>query len=51
MQRNWWCYAIQATDIITTVHKQIVAHNAAFMVYVVVMLLWFLMGNPAEVEN
>ena len=23
MQRNWWCYALQATDIITNVHKQI----------------------------
>jgi len=25
-------YAFQATDIITNVHKQIFAHNAAFMV-------------------
>ena len=22
MQLNWWCYALQATDIITNVHKQ-----------------------------
>ena len=52
MQRNWWCYALQlATDIITNVHKQILAHNAAFMVYVVVMLLWLLVGSHAEVEN
>ena len=51
MQLNWLCYAGQATDIITNVHKQILAHNAALMVYVVVMLLWLLMGSPAEVEN
>ena len=35
----------------TNVHKQMLAHNAAFMVYVVVMLLWLLVGSPAEVEN
>ena len=35
MQLNWWCYALQATDIITNVHKQILAHNTAFMVYIV----------------
>ena len=51
MQLNLWCYAGQATDIIANVHKQILAHNAAFMVYVVVMLLWLLMGSHAEVEN
>ena len=51
MQLNWWCYAFQATDIMTKVQKQILAHNAAFMLYLVVMLLWLLMGNPAEVEN
>ena len=50
MQLNWWCHALQATGIITYVHKQILAHNAAFMVYVV-MWLWLLMGSPAEVEN
>ena len=50
MQLYWWCYVVQATDIITNVHKQILAHNAAFMVYVV-MLLWLLMGSPTEVEN
>ena len=27
------CYALQATDIITNVHRQILAHNAALMVY------------------
>ena len=48
---NWWCYAFQATNIITNVHKQILAHNAALMVYVVMMLLWLLMGRPAKVEN
>ena len=32
-------------------HRQILAHNAAFMVFVVIMLLWFLMGSPAKVEN
>ena len=48
---NWWCYALQATDIITNVHKQILAHNAAFMVYVVMVLLWLLMGSPVKVEN
>ena len=32
-------------------HKQILAHNAAFMVFVVIMLLWLLMGSHAEVEN
>ena len=51
MQLNWWCYPLQATDIITNVHKQILAHNAAFMVYMVVMLLWLLMGSPAKVED
>ena len=35
MLLNWWCYTLQATDIITNVHKQILAHNAAFIVYVV----------------
>ena len=51
MQLNWWCYAPQATDIITNVHKQILAHNAAVMVYVVLMLLWLLMGSPAKAED
>ena len=51
MQLNWWCYALQATDIITNVHKQILAHNAAFMVYMVMMLLWLLMGSSADVKN
>ena len=51
MQLNWWCYVLQATDIMTYVHKQVLAHNAAFMVYEVVMLLWLLMGSPAKVEN
>ena len=51
VQLNWWCYALQAAEIITNVHKQILAHNAAFMVYVAVMLLWLLMGSRAKVEN
>ena len=51
VQRNWWCYDLQAAEIITNVHKQILAHNAAFMVYVAVMLLWLLMRSPAKVEN
>ena len=51
VQLDWWSYAFRATDIITNVHKQILAQNAAFMVYVVVMLLWLLMGSPAKVEN
>ena len=36
----------------TNVHKQnlmILAHSAAFMVFVVMMLLWLLMGSPAKV--
>ena len=51
VQLNWWCHTLQATDIITNVHKQILAHNAAFivfvvvMVYMVVILLWLLMGS------
>ena len=44
MQFNWWCYA---ADIINNVHKQILAHNAAVMVYVVVVkLLLVTNGKP-----
>ncbi len=27
MQLNWWCYAVQATNVITNVHKQILGHT------------------------
>ena len=50
MQLNWWCYAFQATDIITNVHKQNdIGTQYSFHGARGVMLLWLLMGSPAEV--
>ena len=47
---NWWCYAFQATNIITNPQTNIGA-RCSFHCVVVMMLLWLLMGSPAKVEN
>ena len=50
MQLNWWCYAFQATDIITNVKKQNdIGTQCSFHGARGVMWLWLLMGSPAEV--
>ena len=47
MQRNWWwlCYRHNNYNV------RILAHNAAFMVYVVMMLLWLPIGSHTNFEN
>ena len=49
MQLNWLCSPGYRHNNLCP--ETNIGTKCSFMMYVVVMLLWLLIGNPAEVEN